>query len=82
MSWNRRYQVKSYIRSALWVVPLVALLLEQLLGNLAYKLDTRLAWKGLAFGLIGLTSESAGENFALKSRLKSGSDAKLEEKTP
>ena len=40
MSWNRRYQVKSYIRSALWIVPLVALLLEQLLGNLAYKLDT------------------------------------------
>jgi len=53
MTWNRRYQVKSYLRSSLWIVPLVALLLEQVAGALAQALDSRLAWKGLALGVTG-----------------------------
>jgi uncharacterized membrane protein len=53
MTWNLRYQIKSYIRSALWIIPLFALLLEQVVGALAQALDTRLAWKGLEFGLTG-----------------------------
>jgi uncharacterized membrane protein len=53
MTWNLRYQVKSYIRSSLWIVPLFALLIEQVVGALAQALDTRLAWKGLEFGLTG-----------------------------
>jgi uncharacterized membrane protein len=53
MTWNLRYQVKSYIRSALWITPLFALLLEQVVGALAQALDTRLAWKGLEFGVTG-----------------------------
>src|SRR6201997_5288820 len=53
MTWNLRYQVKSYIRSALWIIPLFALLLEQVVGALAQTLDTRLAWKGLEFGVTG-----------------------------
>jgi uncharacterized membrane protein len=53
MTWNLRYQVKSYIRSALWIIPLFALLLEQVVGALAQTLDTRLAWKGLGFGVTG-----------------------------
>ena len=53
MTWNLRYQVKSYIRLALWIIPLFALLLEQVLGALAQALDTQLAWKGLEFGPTG-----------------------------
>ena len=53
MTWNRRYQVKSYLRSSLWIIPLVALLLEQVAAALTYTLDTRLAWKGLALGVTG-----------------------------
>ena len=53
MTWNRRYQVKSYLRSSLWIIPLVALLLEQVAGALAQALDSRLAWKGLALGVTG-----------------------------
>jgi uncharacterized membrane protein len=53
MPWNRRYQVKSYIRSALWIVPFVALLLEQVVGTVASTLDTHMAWKGLGFGVDG-----------------------------
>ena len=54
MTWNRRYQVKSYLRSSLWIVPLVALLLEQVLGELARTLDARLAWTGLGLGVTGV----------------------------
>ena len=53
MTWNHRYQVKSYLRSAIWVVPLIALPLEQVVWALVYKLDQWLAWKGLALGVTG-----------------------------
>jgi uncharacterized membrane protein len=53
MTWNRRYQVKSYLRSALWIIPLFALLLEQVVGELAQTLDTRLTWKGITLGVTG-----------------------------
>ena len=53
MTWNRRYQVKSYLRSSLWIIPLFALLFQQVAWALARALDTWLAWKGLAFGLTG-----------------------------
>ena len=53
MTWNRRYQVKSYLRSALWVIPFVAVPLEQVAWVLARALDTRFAWKGLALGVTG-----------------------------
>ena len=53
MTWNRRYQVKSYLRSALWIIPFVAVPLEQVAWVLAHTLDTRLAWKGLALGVTG-----------------------------
>jgi uncharacterized membrane protein len=53
MTWNRRYQVKSYLRSSLWIIPLVALPLQQVAWALARTLDTRLAWKGLGLGVAG-----------------------------
>jgi uncharacterized membrane protein len=53
MTWNRRYQVKSYLRSALWIIPFFAVPLEQVAWVLARTLDTRFAWKGLALGITG-----------------------------
>jgi len=53
MTWNRRYQVKSYLRSSLWIIPFVALPLQQVAWLLARTLDTRFAWKGLALGVTG-----------------------------
>jgi hypothetical protein len=46
MTWNRRYQVKSYLRSALWIIPFVAVPLEQVAWVLARTLDrpVRLEW--------------------------------------
>jgi hypothetical protein len=53
MTWNRRYQVKSYLRSALWIIPFVAVPLQQVAWVLARTLDTRFAWKGLGLGVTG-----------------------------
>ena len=53
MTWNRRYQVKSYLRSSLWIIPLFALLFQQVAWALAHTLDTHLAWEGLGFGVTG-----------------------------
>jgi uncharacterized membrane protein len=53
MTWNRRYQVKSYLRSALWIIPFVAVPLEQVAWVLVRTLDTRFTGKGLALGVTG-----------------------------
>jgi uncharacterized membrane protein len=52
MTWDHRYQLKTYLRSSLWIIPLFALLLEQVAGTLAQALDA-LAWEGLGFGVTG-----------------------------
>ena len=53
MTWNRRYQAKSYLRSALWIIPFVSVPLEQVAWMLTRTLDTRFGWKGLALGVAG-----------------------------
>lgn len=44
MTWNQWYAVKSYVRSSLWIVPFVALLLEQLVLHAAIAIDDRVDW--------------------------------------
>jgi uncharacterized membrane protein len=51
--WNLRYRLTSYIRSSLWIIPIVAVLLQQILGRLLQALDTRLGLNFLGFGIEG-----------------------------
>jgi uncharacterized membrane protein len=44
MTWNGWYAFRSYFRSSLWIVPFIALLLEQVTFRVVYALDARLAW--------------------------------------
>ena len=44
MNWKQRYAAKSYLRSALWIIPLVALVLEQIAIRLASTFDNSLTW--------------------------------------
>jgi uncharacterized membrane protein len=44
MRWNQWYRLKSYFRSALWIVPLIALLLENVAIRLVFGLHERLGW--------------------------------------
>ena len=42
--WNRWYAFASYVRSSLWIVPFIALLLEQIAFRVIYTLDARITW--------------------------------------
>ena len=54
MNWNRWYAFRSYLRSSLWIVPFIALLLEQVTFRVVYALDARFTWiPSWPFGLSG-----------------------------
>jgi hypothetical protein len=44
MNWKQRYAAKSYLRSALWIIPLIALVREQIAIRLASTFDDSLTW--------------------------------------
>jgi uncharacterized membrane protein len=44
MNWKQRYAMKSYLRSALWIIPLVALVLELITIRLVSAIDVSLTW--------------------------------------
>jgi hypothetical protein len=44
MTWSRWYATKSYLSSALWIVPLVALVLENVLIRLVFALSSWFEW--------------------------------------
>jgi uncharacterized membrane protein len=44
VGWNRWYSTVSYVRSAIWVTPLIALVLEQIALRVAFAVDARLIW--------------------------------------
>jgi uncharacterized membrane protein len=53
MLWNVCYRVASYIRSSLWIIPIIAVLLQQILGRLLQALDVRVGLTFLGFGIDG-----------------------------
>lgn len=53
MPWNRLYRVRSYAQSAIWIIPLLAVLFEQVLAGPLYWLDSRIGWHGMGFGIEG-----------------------------
>jgi len=54
MFWNRRYAIKSYIASTIWIAPAAALVLEQITFRGFYLLNLDLGW------LPGFTFDKAG----------------------
>ncbi len=54
MTWNWWYAFRSYLRSSLWIVPFIALLLEQVTFRVINTLDARIEWiPPWPFGLSG-----------------------------
>jgi uncharacterized membrane protein len=53
MDWKRGNQLSSYLRSSLWIVPIGALILEQIFSLPVRMLDTRLGWSWLGLGVEG-----------------------------
>ena len=61
MSWNRWYATRSYLRSALWIVPLIALVLEQIAIRAVFSIEESTSWipqiNLTVTGAIGATDE-------------------------
>ncbi len=51
--WNRLYSFVSYSKSALWIVPLIALLLVLILSRVVLQIDPWLDWNFLSLSLAG-----------------------------
>jgi uncharacterized membrane protein len=51
--WIQRYRIATFVRSALWLVPLASLALAVLLMPLLRQLDEATGWTLLGFGLDG-----------------------------
>jgi uncharacterized membrane protein len=45
LEWSRSYGLTSYLRSTLWTVPVVAIVIQAVLMRVAHWLDPRLGWK-------------------------------------
>jgi uncharacterized membrane protein len=54
MLWNQWYSLRSYVRSSLWIVPFIALLLYLMVIRLVYAIDAWIAWTAIfPWGLSG-----------------------------
>lgn len=54
MTWSRRYALVSYVRGSLWILPVVALVLQQILLRVAIALEPVLTWvPRFPFGMSG-----------------------------
>ncbi|MGQ0585027.1 MAG: DUF2254 domain-containing protein [Reyranella sp.] len=53
MKWNRWARLKSYSRSSLWVVPFVAIVLEQVVLRVTHRIDASLGWTFYDVGVSG-----------------------------
>jgi uncharacterized membrane protein len=53
ITWNKLFRVVSYTRSSLWVVPIIAIVLEQIFVRTLHVLDARITWPWEGFGLKG-----------------------------
>ena len=60
MGWNRRYAIVSYLRSSLWTVPLLALVVEQIGVRFLTFVDQSLQW----VPTLSVTAAEAGDAMA------------------
>lgn len=53
MSWKHLYNFRSYLKSSLWIVPFIAILLELVANRVLYAVDGRIPWTFLNLGVPG-----------------------------
>ena len=56
MQWNQKYRFKSYVRSSLWLLPLIAIPVGLLASRLSHWLDIWLGWRFLDLAVPGATA--------------------------
>ncbi len=53
MTWKHRYKVRSYLRSSLWIIPVVAGAAERVFRFVVLDIQARLNWSGFELGIDG-----------------------------
>src|SRR3954470_18619832 len=53
MKWKTRNLARSYLHSSLWIIPIGAIILEQIIFNLVVRLDSMHGWRVHGFGIEG-----------------------------
>jgi uncharacterized membrane protein len=53
MSWNLRYHLASYLRSSLWIVPICAIVLEEVVIRVVRTVDAHTTWAPIDLGVEG-----------------------------
>lgn len=56
LMWGKLYRAGSYVRSALWIVPLFSILIVMALAPILRAVDARLGWQFLGLGVSGATA--------------------------
>ncbi|MEN6373946.1 MAG: DUF2254 domain-containing protein [Smithella sp.] len=69
MAWNRRYSLKSYLKSSLWVVPVFALITELVLKRLSERLGGWMVRQGFYDLKTGFFALNATEAHAVLDRI-------------
>ncbi len=54
MNWNNWFRLASYAKSSLWVVPFIAILLEQIALRVVIRIDDWLGWTFYGYGVHGV----------------------------
>ncbi len=53
MSWKQRYKVRSYLRSSLWIAPVLAGMAERIFRTIVAAVEDRADWKWFELGIEG-----------------------------
>src|SRR6187402_2050926 len=53
MSWKQRYKIRSYLRSSLWIIPVLAGLAERVFRAIVEFVETQADWAGFELGIDG-----------------------------
>ncbi len=53
MNWNRRYRLKSYLRSSLWIIPVATGLAERVFRLIVQAIEPHMGWLSFGLGLDG-----------------------------
>ena len=69
MAWNRRYSLRSYVRSALWIVPVLALIIQFVMKRLAENLGAWMVSQGFYDLQTGFFAVNTAEAHAILDRI-------------
>jgi uncharacterized membrane protein len=53
MIWNNLFNIRSYARSSLWIIPFIAMPLELIVARILHQIDDLLGWSPLGLGIAG-----------------------------